>query len=311
MNIATVQNMAYKNLFDLRSVLGCKCVLCIVCDSDNFDESKVGDIHKCIDYLRMNDVDIIDLICDWQGGGDRLNLDEWKLGVEDVIRKFVLNHKPTQKYTEVANIARELQLKIDEDNTSCKIAYEAALKSIDSVRKMNASQRKNTCLPLQGKLWKEWAELQKRKTREKRTDSIEAFISEKQTEQNKLRKEQVQLYRSPSSSFIKTFWQSLIEFDNPSKQQFYVTWMKLFLDDDSRSVLPQLTEKYHQRRCEIRKQDKHGAQNTGCESELDSLEKGLSDASFGLEHVWREIGQIYEATQAGGIKEILNKRKHT
>ena len=76
--------------------------------------------------------------------------------------------------------------------------------------------------------------------------------------------------------------------------------MKLFLDDYSRIILPQLHNKYQETRKVLLqlKNNLHSESN----AEIKHLKykskvqnEHLAYASFGIEHFFREIGQIYEA----------------
>ena len=147
-------------------------------------------------------------------------------------------------------------------------------------------------LPLQGDHWKQWGELEKKRNREKHfDDTMEEFTAKNQDAQKTLRKEQVRLYLSSSSDFIQSIFYNLITI--PALQEYFITWIKLFLDDQCRAVLPGLHDKYHQRCTDDRKQNCQ--QISGNQTELQLLEKELLDASFGLENILREFGQIYES----------------
>ena len=78
-----------------------------------------------------------------------------------------------------------------------------------------------------------------------------------------------------------------------------MTWLKFKLDDLSRKILPPFHAIIRNKRNEYQKQQDHDKiKEDKCQKELKALDKELINASFGLEHVLREVNQIYEAVAA-------------
>ena len=91
--------------------------------------------------------------------------------------------------------------------------------------------------------------------------------------------------------------------ENSEVRKYFLQWLKLLIDDHSRVVLPQLHANYQKTRNQLVGL-KHKKQNTDDDVKvigrlteiLKSQNKELIFASFGIEHLFCEMGQIYEAT---------------
>ena len=79
--------------------------------------------------------------------------------------------------------------------------------------------------------------------------------------------------------------------------RFYITWLKFALDDLSMEILPPLREEVCQKRKALSDyQEEHDEKAVKeCQKKLIELDQQLINASFGIEHLFRELGQIYEA----------------
>ena len=87
---------------------------------------------------------------------------------------------------------------------------------------------------------------------------------------------------------------------------YYISWLRFKLDDLSRKMLPPFHAKIREKRNELssfQKQQNETAVEK-CQKELKVLDKELVNASFGLEHLLREVSQIYEAVAAQ--EDIIN-----
>ena len=85
---------------------------------------------------------------------------------------------------------------------------------------------------------------------------------------------------------------------NKVVRNYYLHWVKLILDELSRERLPPL---YNQMRANLKYVK--GAYLKKCKQDIQKQNMKLIDASFGLEHLLREIGQIYEASAFIGSEE--------
>ena len=83
-------------------------------------------------------------------------------------------------------------------------------------------------------------------------------------------------------------------------RKYYLQWLRLLLDNISRQNLPELHRKYEKKRIELKK-----AKTDQCKQDMVKLNMKIINASFGLEHLLREMGQVYQAA-----KQYHNSRPH-
>jgi len=196
--------------------------------------------------------------------------------------------------------ADDFEIKIDESTLPCskgRVMAEEVVKQLSS-----DVSAKMSMLPLQGpNLWQEWAKLDKECFRQKKRSALQCF-SHYHTilRQNKeaVRKKQG-YYCENHTPVMESFIRNLISNDSKC-QQYFLHWLKMFLDDRSREILPSIRYKYH----EIREQYhklldqptlKNSEQLMTLLKKLKEQSDTLLNASLGIEHLFREMGQIYEA----------------
>ena len=94
---------------------------------------------------------------------------------------------------------------------------------------------------------------------------------------------------------------------------YYLHWLKIYLDDLSRELLPPLHNEYQQKRKELNdiqmQETKNEKLEIVCRSHMNELNMQLINASFGPEHIFREIGQMYEAVIAQNDAPELLRNK--
>ncbi|XP_032040428.1 interferon-induced very large GTPase 1-like [Aythya fuligula] len=201
--------------------------------------------------------------------------------------------------------AREHGFLVDEDAEACVTAKETAIKLVNLLKKEKLSEIKSQLLPLQGKLWYLWCKKDKELTRlqEKRNKSIEHHRSQIELEKSAIRRKQLGK-AFPLNQLMKTvldFLQS--QPDNTKK--FFLQWMKIFMDDISSDHLDELKREYHKvwyQIVSIKKNNENNNQKMKLVKKLDALSDEIN-SSIGLEHILREVGQIYEALESTTSKE--------
>ncbi|XP_071892763.1 interferon-induced very large GTPase 1-like isoform X2 [Anas platyrhynchos] len=202
--------------------------------------------------------------------------------------------------------ARQHGFLVDEDAEACVTAKEMAIKLVNLLKKEKLSEIKSQLLPLQGKLWYLWCKKDKELTRlqENGNKSIEHHRSQIESEKSAIRRKQLGK-AFPLNQLMKTvlgFLQS--QPDNTKK--FFLQWMKIFMDDISSDHLDELKRVYHQLWSQIlalKKSNGKSDLKTQLMKKLDALSDEISDSSIGLEHILREVGQIYEALESTNSKE--------
>ncbi|KAM9382257.1 interferon-induced very large GTPase 1-like [Phaethornis superciliosus] len=197
--------------------------------------------------------------------------------------------------------AREHGFLVDEDTEACVTAKEKAKELVELLKREKLTEIKSRLLPLQGKLWYSWCKKDKELTRlqEKRNRSIEHHRSQIEAQKSAIRRKQREkaFPLNPLMRSILGFLQS----QPADTKKYFLQWMKVFTDDLSSDRLDQLKRDYHQLWSEILAIKKSG-ENTNLKNlllcELDDLSDEINNSSIGLEHILREVGQIYEAVES-------------
>lgn len=183
-----------------------------------------------------------------------------------------------------------------------------------SIGKQNTVGLKTRNLPMQCKPWIKWAKLNKEEHRQehKGDKTINAYADMIYREKLKERNEQLQSLRKQTNVF-GMFMRDLLSFSK-IQRVYYLKWLKIYLDDLSRQILPEQQRKFNEMWNEISRLDDKtpglGHQSTNMkqrrnelQNRLKCLEQELSDSSFGLEHFMREAAQAYEAFSATRTKD--------
>ncbi|XP_016382991.1 interferon-induced very large GTPase 1-like [Sinocyclocheilus rhinocerous] len=169
-------------------------------------------------------------------------------------------------------------IRVDEKyDDDCKRGKEAAQQMMSLLEKKKLTEMKESFLPCQGKLWHQWCEKNKELHRSQGNET-EIEISGIHSEMKKIRDEQ---YNCNISEFMKFFIEEINSKD-ANKKNYFLKWIRILLDEYTSDYLSHLTNEH---------------------AELDRISRELQAATFGLEHILREIGQIYESCKS------LNKNK--
>ena len=211
-----------------------------------------------------------------------------------------------------SNFAYEANIEVDEDNEYSKAGKQLAEAVMEQVHSIHYSEVKQKMLPLQGtELWHKWAMHDKERHRQaKGKDTIVSeYNSEKDKEKMAVRKEQIKL-SSTLTPLMDCFMKCLMEKD-VSKRKYFFQWLKLLLDDHSKKILPKLHANYQKTRDKLMHLNKETNSNNSeiqkVTEELKRQNQELIHASFGLEHLFREMGQIYESRMYSSVGDIPEK----
>uniref|UniRef100_A0A8C8VQB3 VLIG-type G domain-containing protein n=1 Tax=Pelusios castaneus TaxID=367368 RepID=A0A8C8VQB3_9SAUR len=195
-----------------------------------------------------------------------------------------------------ANIARKHGFLVDEDNRECKEGKEQAQKVIGFLKQENIVDIKEKLLPLQGELWHKWCKKDKEHTRlqDNENMSIEQHRSQIKSAKHAIR--QAQLQRAfPLNGLMQSVLSAL---NSPSHEtkMYFLQWLKILIADVSSDHLPELHQKYHDLWSETLAKKRRG--DNDLQKQLEKLSHEISESTVGLEHLLREVGQIYEALDA-------------
>ncbi|KAL6118780.1 uncharacterized protein ACO6RY_03496 [Pungitius sinensis] len=200
--------------------------------------------------------------------------------LRQTVSNVVENTKVKMGIEQMADIAHELGIWVDEDSAECQTAKknaDAITSEIQDILKYKKAQ-----LPLQGQIWEELTGLEKEEFRLQNVGSekIEDYKSDLQEKKRKLREKQNSYDMSNAMTcFIQAISSPGIE------RCYFLKWMRINLDNVSRKKLSDLREQY-----------KEKCKNSENKEEIKKIDGQLSQSSLGIEHFFREMGQIYEAS---------------
>ena len=167
----------------------------------------------------------------------------------------------------------------------------------DFVHKNPKLSAKETMLPLQGaSFWQKWAEKDKEEHRHlhRGIERIDVYISKKQEEKAVIRRRQFEHNLSP---LMESFILSLL--DPEGVRRHFLQCFKYYLDNLSRKNITELQHKYQENKLKLVQLQQNKEPNERavkqCKKEIDELHQKIIEASFGLEHLLRELSQVYEA----------------
>ncbi|CAL4098694.1 unnamed protein product, partial [Meganyctiphanes norvegica] len=200
------------------------------------------------------------------------------------------DNKGTFNMEQVSNISKDIGISIDEDTEHCRKGKELA-DFVVSILVSNNAEDKNKVLPLQGKILSNWSRLSKQHARREGAEGItpEDFDIKIYREKKKCREEQLRLVQNMEKEMEKL---PLFIKQNQEVINHFLKWMKFYLDARSNKLLPKLQNNYHELWNNMQKK---AVKEDNDSVILSNLEKKINNASFGLEHFMREIGQVYEA----------------
>nr|XP_024656856.1 up-regulator of cell proliferation-like [Maylandia zebra] len=192
--------------------------------------------------------------------------------VRKKVRKVIRRSDMKIKIEQMADVAHDLGILVDEDSPECQTAKsnaEAITAEIQDILKYKDAQ-----LPCQDQMWKELICLKP-----------EEFRLQKVQSQLQLQKKELQ--KKQNSNDMSTAMTQFIDaISSPGTERFYfLKWMRMNLDNLCRVKLSKLQEKY-----------KEKCKNSANKEEIKKIDRQISNSSLGTEHFFREMGQIYETS---------------
>ncbi|XP_066531167.1 interferon-induced very large GTPase 1-like [Hoplias malabaricus] len=221
------------------------------------------------------------------------------------IKQCITENKQKATIESCCEEARKLQFIVDEDNQSCKDGCEQAQTLMCLLEKDGLSTVKEKILPLQGKMWHDWSKKHKEKFRLqiKDNESIEEQQSKITAEMATIRRKQCQA-ATPLQDFMRSFLECLTtptQFESTSL--YMLQWLRILLDDFTSDELASLEEMYRSNWRKIKdvpKDKEKASAVSSLQKKLDMITDKMAATTVGLQHVMREVSQIYEAFQMSG-----------
>ncbi|XP_029981462.1 up-regulator of cell proliferation-like [Sphaeramia orbicularis] len=206
---------------------------------------------------------------------------EFVEGLRKTVNNVIENTSVKMPIEQMADVAHELGILVDEDCPECQFAKKSADAITEKIQ--DTLKYKEEKLPLQGEIWKELTHLEKEEFRLRKvgSENIEDYKASLTTKKRELRKKQNSYDMSDAMScFI-----SAISSEKEKERCYFLKWLRINLDNLSREKLSGLREQY-KKKCE----------NSGTKKEIKDIDRQLSSSSLGTEHFFREMGQLYEAS---------------
>ncbi len=222
----------------------------------------------------------------------------------------------SQCIEDLCHQARGSSIELDEDSVAHQqgSVYANQLVHIISNEEQKACV-KDITLPLQGEhLWKVWAYYEKELHRhiKKGNETIYEYSAKTEREQDKIRNSQLEHVHT-LTPLMKLFITSLIELgtdDLKGVRNHFLQYLKMELNSLSRENISQTQNKYQSVRKELSKLQAESysqrpevkTEIAKLKNELEELQEEIINSSLGLEHMFRELGQVYEAALYGKIR---------
>ncbi|XP_052390095.1 interferon-induced very large GTPase 1 [Carassius gibelio] len=219
--------------------------------------------------------------------------------IRSAIKNGLLSTKSCS-FFKLEDVSKNSDIRVDEVNDDdCRKGKEAAQQMIDLLKDKDLTEIKESFLPCQGNLWHQWCQKNKELHRPTlgelhKGNNIEKNKSFKKSEMQKIRELQ---QTSVLSQFMKIFIQKLNS-QLGNEETYFLKWLGILLDNYTTESLLALLHEYDEKWSTVlnlkKKHDK-SQQMTASQVELETVSEKLQAATFGLEHILREIGQIYES----------------
>lgn len=180
---------------------------------------------------------------------------------------------------------------VSDENCACKESKALAdILLTDIKMHKNFSGRRDHFLPLHGSLlWHKWS--RKLKQKERTGNKGDYDVNEEIPNQmNAIRKSQIETLNNAPLVISRFVELLLYKMKNDDVLLLFLFWIRQSLDNESRIILPVLTRDLSEKI-----QINQSLKSSQSAENLEVFENKLSEASFGIEHFFREIGQIYEA----------------
>ena len=218
------------------------------------------------------------------------------------------------------SIALECKIDIDSRGTCFKNGLNMAEIISNKISARPGFKADN--LPLQGKeMWQEWAKCDKEQKRQvnRGGKDIRQYEDEIEHTKMKIRSEQKKKLTnlSPIMTVFVTNFNPQFDFLTIN---YYLHSLKLYLNNLSRDTISDVHLQYRDTLSELSKFQKPSGQSNDITTQaqdpeakrirdkLDNLHGELIDLAFGLEHLLRETGQLYETSRERGVPQDVKKQ---
>ncbi len=216
--------------------------------------------------------------------------------IRETVRESLNKQKKTFK---LEDVAKHTGIRVDEEDPECQRGKDAAVQVMDLLRGKDPSTVKETILPCQGKLWHDWCDMNKELHR-LGGENLEEDKSTKLKNMREIREKQVS---EELSEFMGTFIEK-IKSQKDDEKNYFLRWMMNLLNDFTSDELCRLHMEYDTKWHDVlslKKMSDNPDQQLQ-QKNLEKISEQINRTGFGLEHILREFGQIYESWSS--VKKI-------
>ncbi|KAI7790248.1 putative interferon-induced very large GTPase 1-like [Triplophysa rosa] len=271
-------------------------VLLTKLDKNDKNTTKIQDLYKDRKPLICLFTENESAVCKMKRGKYKIGLkDRNQSDVSEELRRVIndcLSSSASAFMFRLEDVSKHSDVRVDEDDEDCRRGREAAQEMMSLLENKPLTEIKESFLPCQGELWHLWCQKNKELHRPQ-GEELEQEKSKIETEMENIRKQQ---HKSDMSEFMKFFINQMNSQD--ANRMFFLKWLRILLDEFTSADLSALHHKYNEKWStvlQLKENNDKSAQLKTEQTELERISKGLQDAAFGLEHIMREIGQIYES----------------
>ncbi|XP_073689374.1 interferon-induced very large GTPase 1-like [Garra rufa] len=190
------------------------------------------------------------------------------------------------------DLSKHSDIRVDEEvDEDCRRGREAAQQMMTLLKNEDLTKIKESFLPHQGKLWHQWSQ-QNKELHRPPAGETEQERNKKNASLKEIRQQQ---YDSDISEFVQLFLKEMCLND---ANMFFLKWLGNLLDEYTSVGLSAQHQKYDEKWTTVKKLKENrdpSEQLKAEQTELERRSEELQSANFGLEHIMREIGQIYES----------------
>ncbi|KAL6460907.1 hypothetical protein MHYP_G00308730 [Metynnis hypsauchen] len=190
-------------------------------------------------------------------------------------------------------LGQQKDIRNNENDEECQNGKEAAMQIMVLLKGIEMSKIKEMYLPCQGKLWHKWCE-KKKELHRLQGPNIEMQKCKKQAEMKEIRKQQ---HQHGLSKFMELFINTLKSLTENEKC-YFLKWLGILLDNSTTDELSGFRQSYDltwSKVLDLKGQADKSEEIKDAQTQLEEISEKLSAASFGMEHILREMGQIYES----------------
>uniref|UniRef100_H3CFD2 Si:dkey-217f16.1 n=1 Tax=Tetraodon nigroviridis TaxID=99883 RepID=H3CFD2_TETNG len=243
--------------------------------------ARTGSNKNVIQDLMKSPKPLIFLILEEKSNAVKFSKGKYKIGLKDRGQanvseelKRILQHilAGAPGSFQLESMAAATGIRSDEEDEACKKGKAVAEKLMGLLKDTDVSAIKEKFLLCQGELWKQWCDTNKKQYRLR--DQAEMEKSEKQQKLTEIRENQRKRF---CGGLVNVFVEGISSL-KASEKEFYLKWTQISLDE--------LTLKENKDQPEQLKTK---------QQQLEEISKKLQSATFGLEHIYREMAQVYEA----------------